>query len=226
MKRYRLILLMLALLVPASLACEFLDSIQQDPSLVVNPDLSDEQREATQAAGVETLNAEFDLTQTATVRDQAATQTANALSAATATADSLRTFSTIEAEFTATAAIALTATALARPNLPPVITRFTANFVSADRTTYYDVEATDPDGDTSKLKYEWSNTNKCGAFSWDEEAKLDPSADWYHPHPPCPDERFHPATITVIVSDDVGGQAVYEYTGGSASATILLTPAP
>ncbi len=50
MKGYRAIVSVLALLVLAGLSCEFLDTIQQDPSLVQNPDLSAEQREATQAA--------------------------------------------------------------------------------------------------------------------------------------------------------------------------------
>src|SRR5262245_33289947 len=136
-QRYRAIVSGLALLALASLACEFLDQIQQDPNFVQNPDLSLEQREATQAAGVATLNAGFDLTQTALAL---ATPTP---STPTPTPDRLRTFSTIEAESTATAQAALTATALARPNQPPVITKFVANFVSADRTTYYDVEATD-----------------------------------------------------------------------------------
>ncbi len=227
MKSYRAIVLVLALLALAVLACEFLDEIQQDPNIVQNPDLSLEQREATQAAGVATLNAGFDLTQTAAVRDQAASQTALALATLTPTytptptPDRLRTFSTIEAE--------LTATALARPNQPPTITKFVANFVSADRTTYYDVEATDSDGNDDKLKYEWSHTNPCGRFNWDETNKLDHEAEWFHPHPPCPDLKqgeHHPGTITVIVTDEQGGQAVYAYTGGSASGVIALTPPP
>src|SRR6185503_17576531 len=98
MLRYRMILLTLALLILSGLSCEFLDSIQQDPSMVMNPDLSDDQRQATQAARVQTLNAEFDLTQTAAVRDREATLTALALASPTPTgtptptSDRLRTF--------------------------------------------------------------------------------------------------------------------------------------
>jgi hypothetical protein len=229
MKSYRAIVSVLALLALAGLACEFLDEIQQDSNFVQNPDLSSEQREATQAAGVATLNAGFDLTQTAAVPDQAASQTALALATPTSTPDRLRTFSTIEAESTATAQAALTATALARPNQPPVITQFVANFVSADRTTYYEVEATDPDGDDDELKYEWSHSNPCGGFTWDETNKLDPEAEWFHPHPPCPELKsgeHHPGTITVTVTDAQGGQAVYAYTDGSASKESVLTPPP
>lgn len=224
MKRYRAVLSVLAALALAGLSCEFLEEIQQDPALVQNPDLSQEQREATQAAGAATLLAETDLTQTAAGQ----TQTAVALitPTLTLTPDRLRTFSTLEAEFTVTAAIELMATALARPNQPPVITKFVANFIPAERTTYYEVEATDPDGDDDELKYEWSNTNRCGTFEWDEADKLDRDASWFHPHPPCPDERFHPAVIAVLVTDEKGGQAVYEYTGGSAGASLNLTPSP
>jgi len=216
---------MLALLMLASLACEFLDQIQQDSNLVQNPDLSLEQREATQAAGLATLNAGSDLTQTAAVQDHVASQTALALTpptptyTITPTPDRLRTFSTIEAE----------ATALARPNQPPVITKFVADFVPADRTTYYNVEATDPDGDDDKLIYEWSNTDPCGTFTWDETNKLDPEVEWFHPHPPCPalkQGEHHIGTITVTVTDEQGGQTVYAYTSGSASGVIILTPSP
>ncbi len=183
-------------------------------------------------------------TATASVRETTvAGQTATArVQTATADADRVRTFATIEAEFTATdlaaqkatgtaqaaastAQAAQTATARAVVNRPPVISRFTAEFVPADRTTYYDVFATDPDAlPNERLKYVWSSTNICGAFSWDQVEQDSPEADWYHPHPPCPDETFHPATITVVVTDAAGNSATYAYNSGSASGDIDVPP--
>jgi hypothetical protein len=142
--------------------------------------------------------------------------------------DATRTVEVAEAQArTATASVlALTATALARPNQLPVITRFVAEFVADDRSTYYEVEAVDPDGDSDDLKYEWSNTNPCGTFSWAKDEPFNDEASWLHPHPPCPNETFHPAIIAVRVTDTLGGQSFYEYTGGSQSSTIDLTPFP
>jgi hypothetical protein len=203
--------------------------------LIISSQLTDVAR-ATGTAAVATA--------TASVRETAiAGQTATArVQTATADADRVRTFATIEAEFTATALAAQhatgtaeaaartaqaaqTATARAVVNRPPVIRRFTAEFVPADRTTYYEVFATDPDAQPNeRLKYVWSSTNVCGAFAWDQTEQDSPEADWYHPHPPCPDETFHPATITVIVTDAAGNTATYAYTSGSASGTVELPP--
>jgi len=39
---------------------------------------------------------------------------------------------------------------------------------------------------------------------------------WFHKHPPCPDEHFHPGTITVYASDGHHEYVARVYTGGSA----------
>jgi hypothetical protein len=208
MKPSHLALLVPAMLVLAGLSCEMLDSIQQDSNLVQNPDLSDEARNATAVANAATLEAETYSTLTA--------------EAASATAD-------VTFTQTATKAASPTPTATLLPNHPPVITNFTANFIPADRTTYYEVKAYDPDSPDLtgfELKYEWSNTNTCGTFIWDSETFASSTVSWAHPHPPCPDERVHPAFIKVVVSDEEGGQAVFEYTSGSASGSVEITPVP
>jgi hypothetical protein len=106
-----------------------------------------------------------------------------------------------------------------RRNRPPVITAFRAFFEPALGRTDYRVTASDPDGDS--LTYQWLNSNGCGSFAFSLEKAI-----WEHAHPPCPKEQFHPAFITVTVSDGLGGQAIYTYTGGSLSGEIKVTPTP
>lgn len=121
---------------------------------------------------------------------------------------------------TFTPTITLTPTPV--PNRPPAITRFVANFVSSDFTTYYTVTAVDPDGDT--MKYKWSNSSPCGGFLTQPGSA---GARWYHPDSVCPhSQTYHPGTITVVVSDGRGGEAAYRYTRGSDSGFIVLTPVP
>ncbi len=102
-----------------------------------------------------------------------------------------------------------------RANRPPTVTNFTATLVPEARSTFYQVTATDPDGDP--LTYQWSNSNPCGTFTWNPAS---PIAQWFHPHPPCPDEPVHPGIISVMVSDGKGGEVKCEYSRGSASGSI------
>jgi hypothetical protein len=93
------------------------------------------------------------------------------------------------------------------------VSGFQAIFPFVDFTTRYKVFVTDPDGDP--LTFSWSNTNKCGNFTWNTGSS---EAFWYHPDPLCPhDQAFHPGTITVIIDDRRGGVVRCDYPGGSAS---------
>ena len=79
-------------------------------------------------------------------------------------------------------------------------------------TTYTVLNVSDPDGD--QLRYLWASTNPCGPPT----GHSTPTLVWPHPHPPCPEEPFHPATITVQIDD---GRFVITrtYAGGSAPGT-------
>jgi hypothetical protein len=91
-----------------------------------------------------------------------------------------------------------------RPNRPPRVTEFKAEFPTGPKltTTTYTVTAADPDGD--KLTYNWSKRQPekpCGVF-----LSAGRVATWDHPGEQqggdCPHaEDFHEGTIAVIVSD-------------------------
>lgn len=213
MPRNRLSAFWPALLLLGSLACEMLDNIQQDPSLVQNPDPPASANEAASANTEATLKAELAATATAIIREHDATRTA-----------AVGTEQANQTSIAGSATPFATPTFTPIPNRPPVVTRFTANFVSDDRTTYYTIEIVDEDSQT--LTYRWSNTNPCGTFNWDSAEFRSPEASWYHPHPPCPDERFHPAIVSVIVSDGDGNEIYFEYSGGSASGLVVAPPVP
>lgn len=93
-------------------------------------------------------------------------------------------------------------------NSPPDVGPIKAE-LSPPRTIYV-VEASDPDGDN--LSYVWEWDISCGEISFSGERAV-----WTHPHPPCPNEDFHPGTITVRVSDDRSAPISRVYTMGSAS---------
>ncbi|HEV2251260.1 MAG TPA: hypothetical protein VGT60_12220 [Candidatus Limnocylindria bacterium] len=95
-------------------------------------------------------------------------------------------------------------------NKPPVVGPIKANLIPTN--TFYNVDATDPEGD--KLTYTWTKSNPCGTFTFQ-----DGTAVWGHPHPPCPNEEFHPGTITVTVNDGKGNTITRTYDGGSQSGT-------
>jgi hypothetical protein len=92
----------------------------------------------------------------------------------------------------------------ARPNRPPRVTEFKAEFPTGPKltTTTYTVTASDPDGD--KLTYTWTKRQPdkaCGVF-----VPAGSVATWDHPGEQqggdCPhEEDFHEGTITVAVSD-------------------------
>ena len=92
-------------------------------------------------------------------------------------------------------------------NRAPSVGRIQVSF--ARPVTTYRVTATDPDGDP--LSFRWTKDGSpCGVFTFAGGV-----ASWSHPDPPCPTEPFHPATITVEVSDGrFTCRAVYP--GGSA----------
>jgi hypothetical protein len=111
---------------------------------------------------------------------------------------------------------------------PPVLTHFKADFQSPKFTTFYSVEATDPEN--KGLKYYWSLSETCDTFIWDTTGAL-PKATWVHRHPPCPplppNTNSHPGEIVVRVVAASGLESVFIYRGGSASADIDLTkPTP
>ena len=66
-------------------------------------------------------------------------------------------------------------------------------------TTTYNVDFTDPDGDT--LTYDWSGTTvSCGQFTPNTPAA--DQAQWTHDSPDCPhDTPSHPGTIRLVISD-------------------------
>jgi len=98
-------------------------------------------------------------------------------------------------------------------NKPPVVGPIVANLIPTN--TFYNVTATDPEGD--KLTYVWTKSNPCGSFTFQ-----DGTAVWAHPHPPCPNEEFHPGTITVVVTDGHGNAVTRTYEGGSQTGTGLV----
>ncbi len=101
-------------------------------------------------------------------------------------------------------------------NKPPVVGPIKANLIPTN--TFYNVDASDPEGD--KLTFVWTKSNPCGPFTFQ-----DATAVWAHPHPPCPNEEFHPGTITVVVSDGKGNSVTRVYNDGSLSG-VGPTPAP
>jgi hypothetical protein len=112
------------------------------------------------------------------------------------------------------ATVSATSTPTSSPqvaNRPPKITRFYASF--SRPTTTYNVEATDPDGDT--LTYSWSFSVTCGTTAGGNST----TATWSHPDRSgggnCPDEPVHPGAITVTVTDGKGGQDSFTWTRGS-----------
>jgi len=78
---------------------------------------------------------------------------------------------------------------------PPNISAIDATF--SFPVTTYGVLATDPDGDSITYRWEKTKERDCGTLTG---ANTD-TFKWSHPHPPCPNEDFHPGTITVTVSD-------------------------
>lgn len=94
-------------------------------------------------------------------------------------------------------------------NRPPEAGAIQAQQVGT--STIYTVQSVrDPDGDT--LRYAWTSTNPCGAYTGAATATF----TWPHPHPPCPEEGFHPATIVVTI-DDGRFSVRREYLRGSAA---------
>ena len=82
-------------------------------------------------------------------------------------------------------------------------------------STIYDVETSDPEG--AALSITWSKSgSECGQFA--PNASRPTQAVWSHPHPPCPAENVHPATITVVVSDGEW-RCTATYPFGSAANT-------
>ena len=123
----------------------------------------------------------------------------------------------------ATPTATATATATSAPsgavNKPPVVGPIKANLIPTN--TFYNVDATDPEGD--KLTFVWTKSNPCGPFTFQ-----DATAVWAHPHPPCPTEEFHPGTITVVITDGHGNTVTRTYGGGSETGTGIVpaTPSP
>lgn len=94
-------------------------------------------------------------------------------------------------------------------NRPPEVGPVLATYLRP--VTVYSVRAEDPDGDG--LTFAWSKTGtSCGTFQADGNI-----ATWSHPEPPCPEERAHPARITVVVSDGHGNRIRAVYPHGSAA---------
>ncbi|HET8567984.1 MAG TPA: hypothetical protein VFM93_03235 [Candidatus Limnocylindria bacterium] len=98
------------------------------------------------------------------------------------------------------------------PEAGPIVAR------QVDTTTTYTVQnVRDPDGDT--LRYRWTTTNPCGPPSGETTTT---TFTWPHPHTSlpgsCPEEAFHPATITVTI-DDGRFSIRREYVQGSRSGT-------
>jgi len=87
-------------------------------------------------------------------------------------------------------------------NLPPNVSPIEAVFDPSTFTTYYFVDAADPEG--AELSYEWSGFN-CGRNGPNLFVDDDRSWFWYHRNPPCthPSSAHDDATIEVIVSDGV-----------------------
>jgi hypothetical protein len=99
-----------------------------------------------------------------------------------------------------------------------LVTRFTARFSAAKRTTTYRVFANPTS--VGKLTYQWSKEgDSCGTFTPNED-----TAEWHHPHIDeggnCPGQGHHRATIKVTVSHARGATQTVTYTGGSADGTL------
>jgi hypothetical protein len=101
-----------------------------------------------------------------------------------------------------------------------LVRQFMAKFVGGEYSTYYTVDAFDPDG--QPLTYEWSKTNGCGGWRTNPTS---PEAVWIHPHTnhagDCPDQPFHPGTITVVVKSKLGALQRVEYFGGSKDGKMV-----
>lgn len=92
-------------------------------------------------------------------------------------------------------------------NAAPRVSRITAE--QQGSTTTYTAAVLDPEGDA--LTFQWSTDPNpvCGTFTAHEAAGAGGqpprlfyvTATWDHPHPPCPSEPIHPATIKLSVSD-------------------------
>lgn len=74
-------------------------------------------------------------------------------------------------------------------------------------TTNYAVEDVKGEG----LRYSWRHSATCASHGGEDTATY----WWDHPHPPCPNEAFHPSFITVQITDASGQAVVRQYTLGS-----------
>ncbi|HVM55698.1 MAG TPA: hypothetical protein VM262_21115 [Acidimicrobiales bacterium] len=123
------------------------------------------------------------------------------------------TTTTTEVPSSTTTSVPTTVTTVpvAAPNEPPVVGPITATF--SFPVTTYRIAAEDPDGDA--LTYTWGHTTAdCGEYRADG-----PVYQWSHPHPPCPEEPFHPGTVFVTVDDGNGNVVRVEYPFGSQAGT-------
>ncbi len=101
------------------------------------------------------------------------------------------------------------------PALGPVVAR------TSGVATVYDV-AVGPELGQS-VSVEWAKQgSECGQFG--ANAGSPTQATWVHPHPPCPAEQVHPATITVFVTSETW-VCVASYGSGSAAGTGPPPPA-
>lgn len=113
------------------------------------------------------------------------------------------------------------------PNRAPA--QFSIKATSSFEITAYDASTTDPDADT--LTFVWTWTGTCGIFLPTVGVPTtERFANWDHSSPGCPHENieFHPATVSVAVTDGTGHRLTAQYPEGSLPGTgppsIELTP--